>query len=152
MWTVCVCLAGLGTGREAAGGLSRPYLRVLVGHVRAPAAAVGKPAHYHLPAKGVPVTPAWSHPALDPQPCAPRQEAVPTQAHAPSTHNSRAWSQVRGRKTMESGEADSNPVCKDTPRLCGANRDQSELPHISARALPHADGTSPHLPATPGLC
>lgn len=50
--------------------------------------------------------------------CAPRQEAVPTQAHAPSTHNSRAGSQVRGRKAMELGEADSNPVCKDTPRLC----------------------------------
>ena len=39
-----------------------------------------------------------------------------------------------------------------TRRLCGANRDQSELPRISARALPHADGTSPHLLATPGLC
>lgn len=84
--------------------------------------------------------------------CAPRQEAVPTQAHAPSTHNSRAGSQVRGRKAMESGEADSNPVCKDTPRLCGANRDHSELPCTSAPAFPHTDGTSPHLPATPGLC
>lgn len=76
--------------------------------------------------------------------------ALSTQAHAPSTRNSRAGSQVRGRKAMESGEADSNLVCKDTLCLCSVNRDQSELLHTSPPAFPHVDGMSPHLPTTQG--